>query len=57
MLYEFKCEECNEVVERYCNDYKQGTIHCPKCGRFARKILSVISNRNKQWAKECRGVK
>jgi len=43
-LYEYRCDDCNNVSEEYrpFNQYREN-IPCKSCGKTARKILSVAN--------------
>ncbi|RLI66031.1 MAG: hypothetical protein DRO67_01755 [Candidatus Asgardarchaeum californiense] len=44
MLFEFKCEKCDEITESIEKSYIN-KIECPKCGSSARKIMSAVNFR------------
>ena len=47
-LYEFRCEKCENVIERLCRVGTNGKgMKCPKCGGKMRRLMSVFSARTK----------
>jgi putative FmdB family regulatory protein len=47
-LYEFRCEKCDNVIERLCRMGSNGKgLKCPKCGGAKmRRLMSVFSARS-----------
>ena len=48
-LYEFRCEQCEHVIERLCRMGSNGKgLKCPKCGGGKlRRLMSVFAARTK----------
>ncbi len=48
-LYEFRCEKCENVIERLCRMGSNGKgLTCPTCGGSKlRRLMSVFSARSK----------
>ena len=48
-LYEFRCEKCENVIERLCRVGTNGKdLKCPNCGGAKmRRLMSVFSARTK----------
>jgi putative FmdB family regulatory protein len=44
-IYEYKCEKCNEVFERWSNKIRDGewTEFCTHCGGVGKRIISLSS--------------
>jgi len=50
-LYEYKCQDCGEITERWeqFNDYE--IVLCTHCGGIAEKIISLCAFHLKgEWA-------
>ena len=47
-LYEFRCDNCNNVIERLCPVGSNGKgLKCPNCGgKKLRRLMSVFSARS-----------
>lgn len=48
-LYEFRCDNCNSVIERLCSVGSNGKgLQCPNCGgKKLRRLMSVFSAHSK----------
>ncbi len=48
-LYEFRCEKCENVIERLCRVGSNGRgLKCPQCGSGKlRRLMSLFSARSK----------
>lgn len=42
-IYEYRCESCGEVFERFLKMSDDPTCECPKCGETARRLISQTS--------------
>ena len=53
-LYEYKCKNCGEVIERICA-YKDRpkTVKCPKCSEHAEYNLTPNAFCKWQWEGAC----
>lgn len=40
-IYEYKCDECDDVAEEMTNDREKRISKCHKCGAESTKIMSV----------------
>jgi len=50
-LYNFRCEKCNILFERFLHDSTQ-TVECEKCKEKCNKVFGKIHSRKRLDAKE-----
>jgi putative FmdB family regulatory protein len=41
-IYEFKCNNCEKLIEKFTMNYDIKTVECDKCGSEANKISSTF---------------
>ena len=53
-LYEFECDYCGKVFEKFCHDHDTTIMDCPFCGFNSHKIPSLTSFKlnGKHWEKD-----
>ncbi|MFP4168843.1 MAG: FmdB family zinc ribbon protein [Desulfonatronovibrionaceae bacterium] len=39
-IYEYRCEECQQVFEEWQNDFEEREVPCPVCGSSSRRLIS-----------------
>ncbi len=40
-IYEFRCD-CGQQFEKLCRMNEEATVHCPKCNKETRRIMSLF---------------
>jgi len=58
-IYEFKCDNCEKIFEKFCYDYHKDSFNCPYCKKEAYKIVSLPNFKleGNHWAKDSYGLK
>ncbi|SDB13757.1 putative regulatory protein, FmdB family [Desulfonatronum thiosulfatophilum] len=42
-IYEYRCQECQQVFEQWQKDYSEQDKTCPVCGSHAQRLISNTS--------------
>jgi putative FmdB family regulatory protein len=42
-IYEYCCEDCQQVFEEWQRDFEEREVHCPVCGGNAKRLISNTS--------------
>jgi len=57
-MYEFKCDNCCKIFERFCS-INENEIICPNCNNKIKKIISLSNFKleGNHWEKDSYGLK
>lgn len=39
-IYEYRCEDCEQIFEEWQKDFEERQVPCPVCGNPSRRIMS-----------------
>lgn len=42
-IYEYQCQECNQVFEEWQKNFEEKEVACPVCGTMSKRIISNTS--------------
>ncbi len=42
-IYEYRCEDCEQIFEEWQKDFKEQDVPCPVCGAQSRRLISNTS--------------